>query len=47
MLETENDATVMIFGYFASDVNGDGLVDSVDMILAENNATTMVMEILP
>jgi hypothetical protein len=47
MIDTDNDVAAFNTGYLATDVNGDGLVDSSDMILIDNNASTFISSVLP
>jgi len=35
MIDIDNDAANFVMGYTATEVNGDGLVDSSDMILMD------------
>jgi hypothetical protein len=47
MIDLDNDATNFAVGYISTDVNGDGLVDSSDMILVDNHASNFIGAILP
>ena len=43
----QSDATSFSLGYLTSDVNGDGVVDALDLILTDNNAAHFVMLLKP
>jgi len=47
MIAVDNDASTFVSGYLATDTNGDGLIDSSDMILVDNNASNFIGSILP
>jgi len=43
----DNAASNFVTGYIVSDINGDGLVDSGDMIILDNNASNFIAVTLP
>ncbi len=43
----DNDASAFAFGYFASDINGDGFVDVFDQAIADNNAASFIFSAHP
>jgi hypothetical protein len=47
MIDVDNDVSVFAAGYLSTDINGDGLVDSTDMILVDNNANLFIGAITP
>jgi hypothetical protein len=42
MMNTENDAANLFFGYGITDCNGDGTTDILDMQIIENNSGLMI-----
>lgn len=47
MTPLDNDAINFMVGYLATDVNGDGSVDSGDMTIVDNNATGFISAVTP
>jgi hypothetical protein len=47
MTPVDNDATNFAMGYLATDINGDGFVDSADMTIIDNNAANFVSAMFP
>jgi hypothetical protein len=47
MIPVDNLSSSFATGYMPEDVNGDGLVDSSDLIGVDNNASAFVATILP
>lgn len=47
MTPVDNDASSFTTGYTATDVNGDGTVDTGDMTIIDNNAAGFVSSITP
>jgi len=47
MSATENDAFDFAFGYNATDCNGDGASDALDMQIIENNAILQIYTARP
>jgi len=43
----DNDSNSFLAGYHTSDVNGDGVTDTADMTIVDNNSTQFVTAILP
>jgi hypothetical protein len=47
MNPVENESTNFTMGYVVEDVNGDGIIDTGDMNIVENNSTSIVQVITP
>jgi hypothetical protein len=47
ILNISSDATGFNSGYLSTDLNGDGIVDALDLILLDNNARNLVGSITP
>ena len=47
ILAVQNDATIFNAGYLDTDLNGDGHIDVLDLILAQNNAILFISSITP
>jgi len=43
----DNASSAILTGYNATDANGDGIVDTADMIIVDNNSTAYAMVIRP
>jgi hypothetical protein len=47
MIDVDNQSTVFASGYLNEDLNGDGSVDAIDMIMLENNAILFIASVTP
>jgi hypothetical protein len=47
ILDIENAASIFLTGYYSTDVNGDGLIDSADEIITDNNASQSIELVKP
>jgi hypothetical protein len=47
MIDVENQAANFGAGYISEDINGDGSVDALDMIILDNNAAAFAAAVLP
>jgi hypothetical protein len=47
MTEIDNGSALYQTGYLLGDVNGDGLIDTTDFTLTENNSYQYIMTIRP
>ena len=47
MIDCDNDGAIFAGGYLNTDINGDGVVDSSDMIIVDNNNAAFVGCVLP
>ena len=47
MIPVDNDESTFTTGYVNSDINGDGLVDSSDMIVLDNNSALFISKVVP
>jgi hypothetical protein len=47
MNPVDNASTSITLGYVDEDLNGDGIVDSGDMNIADNNSTAVIVALMP
>jgi hypothetical protein len=47
MNDVDNGSTAILFGYNSADANGDGIVDTSDLNIVDNNSTGIVIVRLP